>query len=187
MVNFGPLTAEIGSGVWGTPTNLNGFCVLAALLPGHLVVGVSQTLGCWTEGATYIRQGGHHVGHWPTFLVTFVACVCVCVWQPTGQECLRGSVRWLEQVMLYCKLHVVWCGWFCSRKSSSFDQCKLADSCNVPRWGDSDVEVVFQMLLTLYSDTGAASVDVPTNKQQLTNQHCADWSVADINSNSWYQ
>jgi len=22
-----------------------------------------------TEGATYIRQGGHHVGHWPTFLV----------------------------------------------------------------------------------------------------------------------
>ena len=27
MVNFGPLTAEIGSGVWGTPTNFNGFCV----------------------------------------------------------------------------------------------------------------------------------------------------------------
>jgi len=21
------------------------------------------------QGATYIRQGGHHVGHWPTFLV----------------------------------------------------------------------------------------------------------------------
>ena len=21
------------------------------------------------KGATYIRQGGHHVGHWPTFLV----------------------------------------------------------------------------------------------------------------------
>jgi len=34
MVNFGPLTAEIGSGVWGTPTNFNGFCVLAALLNG---------------------------------------------------------------------------------------------------------------------------------------------------------
>ena len=32
MVNFGPLTAEIGSGVWGTPTNFTGFCVLAALL-----------------------------------------------------------------------------------------------------------------------------------------------------------
>jgi len=31
-----------------------------------LVVGVSQTLRRSTEGATYIRQGGHHVGHWPT-------------------------------------------------------------------------------------------------------------------------
>ena len=34
MVNFGPLTADIVSGVWGTPTNFNGFCVLAALLHG---------------------------------------------------------------------------------------------------------------------------------------------------------
>jgi len=34
MVNFGPLTAEIDSGVWGTPTNFNGFHVLAALAHG---------------------------------------------------------------------------------------------------------------------------------------------------------
>jgi len=32
MVNFGPLAAEILSSVWGTPTNFNGFRVLAALL-----------------------------------------------------------------------------------------------------------------------------------------------------------
>jgi len=32
MVNFSPLTAEIGLGVWGTPANFNGFRVLAALL-----------------------------------------------------------------------------------------------------------------------------------------------------------
>jgi len=37
-----------------------------------LVVGVSQTLRRWTEGAAYIRQGGHHVGHWPTFLVATI-------------------------------------------------------------------------------------------------------------------
>ena len=43
MVNFGPLAAEIVSLVWGTPGNFNGFCVLAALLHGTLVVGVSQT------------------------------------------------------------------------------------------------------------------------------------------------
>ena len=69
MVNFGPLTAGIGSTIWGTPANFNGFRVLAVLLHSTLVVGVSQTLRRWTEGATYIRQGGHHVGHWPTFLV----------------------------------------------------------------------------------------------------------------------
>jgi len=44
MVNFGPLTAEIGSGVWGTPANFNGFRVLAALLHGTPELGVSQTL-----------------------------------------------------------------------------------------------------------------------------------------------
>jgi len=44
MVNFGPLAAEIGSLVWGTPGNFNGFRVLAALLHGTLVAGVSQTL-----------------------------------------------------------------------------------------------------------------------------------------------
>jgi len=44
MMNFGPLAAEIGSGVWGTSANINGFRVLAALLHGTLVVGVSQTL-----------------------------------------------------------------------------------------------------------------------------------------------
>jgi len=31
-VNIGPLTAEIGPIVWGTPANFNGFRVLAALL-----------------------------------------------------------------------------------------------------------------------------------------------------------
>jgi len=69
MVNFGPLTAEIGPVVWGTPANFNGFRVLAALLLGTLVVGVSQTLLRGTEVGTCVRQGDHHVGHWPTFLV----------------------------------------------------------------------------------------------------------------------
>jgi len=65
MVNFGLLTAEICCRVWGTQQISTDFW--AALLHGSLVVGVSQTLLRWTEGATYIRQGSHHVGHWPTF------------------------------------------------------------------------------------------------------------------------
>jgi len=44
MVNFSPLAAEIGPVVWGTPANFNGFRVLAALLHGTQVLGVSQTL-----------------------------------------------------------------------------------------------------------------------------------------------
>jgi len=44
MVNFGPLAAEIGPVVWGTLANFNGFRVLAALLHGTPVLGVSQTL-----------------------------------------------------------------------------------------------------------------------------------------------
>ena len=65
MVNFGLLTAEIRWRVWGTPANFNGFRVLLALLHGTLVVGFSQTFRRWTEAATYIRQGGHHVGIGP--------------------------------------------------------------------------------------------------------------------------
>jgi len=57
MVNFGPLAAEICWRLWGTPANFNGFRILA-LLHDTLVVGVSQTLPCWTEGATCIRQEG---------------------------------------------------------------------------------------------------------------------------------
>jgi len=69
MVNFGILVAEIISLVWGTPANFNGSHVLAALLHCTPVLGISQTLRCRTEGAAYIRQGGHHAGHWPTFLI----------------------------------------------------------------------------------------------------------------------
>jgi len=43
MANLGPLAAEVGSGVWCTPANFHGFRLLAALLHGTAVVGVSQT------------------------------------------------------------------------------------------------------------------------------------------------
>jgi len=41
VVNFSLLTAEIRWRVWGTPANFNGFRVLAALLHGTLVLGIS--------------------------------------------------------------------------------------------------------------------------------------------------
>ena len=44
MVNFGPLIAEILLRVWGTPTNVNRFRVLALLLHRRLSTEVNKTL-----------------------------------------------------------------------------------------------------------------------------------------------
>ena len=103
MVNFGPLAAEISLPVWGTPANFNGFHVLAALLHCSQVVSVSQTLRHWTEGATYVRQVDHDVGHWPTFLVV---SVLLCDFSINGIPRIRSivchktdaRVKWLNTV-----------------------------------------------------------------------------------------
>ena len=60
MVNFGRLMAEIGSGVWGTAAKFNVFRVLAALLHGTLVVGVSQTVAALNRGRHFYSAG------WPS-------------------------------------------------------------------------------------------------------------------------
>jgi len=44
MPNFGPLAAEIGSVVWGTPANFNGFRVLRSLLQRRRLPEANQTL-----------------------------------------------------------------------------------------------------------------------------------------------
>jgi len=44
MVNFGPLAAEIGSLVWGTEANFNGFRILASLLQRRRSTEASQPL-----------------------------------------------------------------------------------------------------------------------------------------------
>jgi len=41
---FGPLTADIGSGVWDTPANFNGFCVLTSLLQRRRSPEANKTL-----------------------------------------------------------------------------------------------------------------------------------------------
>jgi len=50
MMNFCPPKAEIGSGVWGTPANFNGFRVFASVLHRH--------------GSTEVNQTSHDV--WPS-------------------------------------------------------------------------------------------------------------------------
>ena len=51
----------------GHPCKFQLVSRLSSVTARNLVEGVSQPLRRWTEGATYIRQGDHHVGHWPTF------------------------------------------------------------------------------------------------------------------------
>ena len=72
-------------------SGFNGFRVLAVLLHGTPAVDASQNLRRWTEGATYIRQGGHHVGHWPTFLVLIknVFTSTHCIYSLIGNICWK--------------------------------------------------------------------------------------------------
>ena len=85
MVNFGLLAAEIRSLVWGTPAHFNGFRVLAALLHGTLVVGVSETLRRWTEGHLYLagRPSRRALAHILVLFFNFMVFV------------LRVNVRYL--------------------------------------------------------------------------------------------
>jgi len=55
----------------GHPTTFQLVSRLRSVTARHVVVGVSHTLRRWIEGATYVRQGDHHDGHWPTFLVCY--------------------------------------------------------------------------------------------------------------------
>ena len=84
MVNFGPLAAEIVSLVWGTPANFNGFRVLAALLHGTLVVGVSQT-------AALNRR--HHLclaGRPSRWALAHISSWCLlCCWCVRMKKCMK--------------------------------------------------------------------------------------------------
>ena len=62
-----PISGSDRSGSLGHPCKFQRVSRLGSVTARHLVVSVSQTLGRWTDGATYVRQGDHQVGHWPTF------------------------------------------------------------------------------------------------------------------------
>jgi len=40
---------------------------LGSVTAKHCSSGRQPNFAALTVGATYIQQGGHHVGHWPTF------------------------------------------------------------------------------------------------------------------------
>ena len=78
---YGPLVAEIVSLVWGTPVNFNGFRVLAALLHGTLVVGVSQTAAFNRRRHPYSagRPSRWAFAHISSYDVLFSAAECCSI------------------------------------------------------------------------------------------------------------
>ena len=91
MVYFGPLAAEIVSLVWGTPANFNGFHVLAALLHGTLVVGVSQTAAF--NRRRHLYSTGRPSG-WALAHISSSVCKrhapCICKDSVLAREALSG-------------------------------------------------------------------------------------------------
>jgi len=67
MVNFGLLTAEICWRVFVTHANFNGFRVLAALLHGTLVVGVSQVCSVEQRALPIFGRAAITLGIGPPF------------------------------------------------------------------------------------------------------------------------
>jgi len=67
--NFGPLMAESCVLLYW-----QRYCTALQQRASAKLCGVEQ------EGATYGRQGDHHVGHWPTFIVTIMFQVVVVFW-----------------------------------------------------------------------------------------------------------
>ena len=67
MVNFGPLTAEIGSEVWGTPANFKGFRVLAALLHSNVLVASAKLCGVEQKASPIFGRAAIRLGIGPHF------------------------------------------------------------------------------------------------------------------------
>jgi len=94
MVNL--LMAETCWRVWGTPANFNSFRVLAALLHGILVLGISQTLRRWTEGATLGRAAiTLGIGPHSSFVIVFPFLTKRLAWgtSPEWPCCVEWDVR----------------------------------------------------------------------------------------------
>jgi len=67
-----------------------------------------KTLRRWTEGATYIRQGGHHGGHWSTFLVLQLYAHCK---RPSGLYVANKCIYvYAKKWGLLCPIPWRWAG-----------------------------------------------------------------------------
>ena len=104
MVNVGSLTAEIGSGVWGTPTNFNWFCVLASLLQRRRSTETNQTLhDVWPSPAlTHYEDINTFGGCCPRAAITLD--IGLHSSSSSFPRLISAVPNWMSTVLL----HVVW-------------------------------------------------------------------------------
>jgi len=111
-LQYGPTSGWDRFGSLGHPSYFQRLPHLGSITARHVVVGVSQTVRRWTQGATYVRQGDHHVGHWPTFLA--VSCFTDCdSWKMKHTSIQHIVMTFYVNVTCksFCELFV---GWQCS-------------------------------------------------------------------------
>jgi len=75
MVNFGPLAAEIGSIVWGTPLNVNGFRVFGSVSARHSSSGRQSNFAALNRGRHLYSAG--RSSRWALSHVLFFAVLVV--------------------------------------------------------------------------------------------------------------
>jgi len=104
MVNFSPLAL-----VWGTPANFIAFRVLAALLHGALVVGVSQTaaLNRWRHLYSAGQPSRWAFAHISSYYITFKT-ICTKIILPYLQHvhCCFPDKPYLASSYLVFLLHL---------------------------------------------------------------------------------
>ena len=96
------------SGSMRHPCKFKRVSRLGTVTARHLVAGVSQTLRRWTEGATCVRQGDHHVGHWPThILVPFRWRLSAST--VTSKDCRRHIIVIVIICIIIILIHIAKC------------------------------------------------------------------------------
>ena len=99
-MNFGPLMAEIGSGVWDTPANFNGFCVLAALLHSSgLQIGLFDVIS--DVNKEIVACKGSCWSLMMSVLPSLVSDIWHCVWHASSHPPVSHEVDYLEKLRAF--------------------------------------------------------------------------------------
>ena len=88
-----------------TPANFNGFRVLAALLHGTIVMGVSQTLRRWIEGATYRAYSAGRPSRWT---LAHISSLSYGLRNPTAEPHLLQDIG-ACLTTIYRLTMILWC------------------------------------------------------------------------------